>query len=134
MQEHESHPRDTGERNPESLDFEHLHRTARRFEDRITAGISAAHAEQREIDDSCARLIAHVLGRAYGRHSGLAAFGRTGTGSYDDLREEYLDLYVTECASADIREWIDWFGTYLIQRERDNLLPPHSAHSTSNDP
>lgn len=98
------------------IDLRRLEVAARRFESRIADGLSAALTENREIDDGTARVIAHVLGRAYGRASNLAEFGRTGEGTYSALREEYLQLYSLD-APADIREWIDWFGTYLVDRE-----------------
>jgi hypothetical protein len=83
----------------------------------ISDGIAQALAEQTEIDDSTARCIAHVLGRAYGRESALADFGRTGEGQYLSLRDEYLDLYGHGRADAVTEEQIDWLGTYLVQRE-----------------
>lgn len=100
------------------IDIERLQQTATRFGDRIDAGVDAAHQEQREITRETARLIGHVLGRAYGRHSALANFGRTGDGSYNELREEYLDLYVYPGISEQTQHWIDWLGTHLIQAER----------------
>ncbi|GEP47618.1 hypothetical protein MSA03_11260 [Microbacterium saccharophilum] len=83
----------------------------------ISDGIAQALAENTEIDDGTARCIAHVLGRAYGRESHLADFGRTGEGHYLSLRDEYLDLYSSEQADPVTKELIDWLGTYLVQRE-----------------
>lgn len=100
------------------LDLEHLAQTAARFGDRIDQGITEAAAEQREITRETARLICHVLGRAFGRQSALANFARTGDGSYDDLRPEYLDLYVHPGISRQVQHWIDWLGTHLIQAAR----------------
>lgn len=102
---------------PREIYHERLTTTAKRFEDRVLEGIQAAQAERTEIASGTARLIGHALGRAYGRASALAEFGRTGTGTYESLREEYLDLYTEESTPPEIREWIDWFGTHLIQRE-----------------
>lgn len=107
-------PRDAPER--ASPDWRRLDVAAARFGDRIAGGITAALTAHTEIDDTTARCIAHVLGRAYGRTSALADFGRTGDGQYLTLRDEYLDLYDPD-ASADVKEWIDWLGTYLVQRE-----------------
>ncbi|WP_448810394.1 hypothetical protein [Agromyces bauzanensis] len=98
-------------------DWRRLEVAARRFTQYIDDGIARALADHTEINDGTARCIAHVLGRAYGRESDLAAFGRTGEGQYLSLRDEYLDLYGDEQADAIIKEWIDWLGTYLVQRE-----------------
>jgi hypothetical protein len=101
----------------EEPDWRRLEVAQSRFLDRIADGIAQALAEHTEIDDGTARCIAHVLGRAYGRESALAEFGRTGEGQYLSLRDEYLDLYGDERADAVTKEQIDWFGTYLVQRE-----------------
>lgn len=98
-------------------DWRRLDVAYRRFAGYITDGIAQALAEYTEINDGTARCIAHVLGRAYGRESHLADFGRTGEGAYLDLRDEYLDLYGSEHATAITKELIDWLGTYLVQRE-----------------
>jgi len=94
-----------------------MERTARRFQSRIIEGITAAQTERREIDLMTARMIAHALGRALGRASALAEFGRTGEGTYEALREEYLGLYTEEATPPMIKEWIDWLGTYLVQQQ-----------------
>lgn len=99
------------------MDQRRLDVASRRWASRITEGIEEAAAEAREIDHETARMIAHALGRAFGRESALADFGRTGEGSYERLRDEYLSLYQGEAATPQRREWIDWLGTYLVQRE-----------------
>ena len=88
------------------------------FMERIANGIARATTEHTEIDDRTARCIAHVLGRAYGRDSYLAEFGRTGEGNYLAIRDEYLYLYNDKRGDTVTEEWIDWFGTYLVQREQ----------------
>lgn len=98
-------------------DLRRLEVAARRFTELITGAITAAGTGQTEIDDGTARCIAHVLGRAFGRDSQLAAFGRTGEGTYLGMRDEYLALYADERVDATTKEWIDWFGTYLVYRE-----------------
>lgn len=119
MNEHE--PRPTPELRPASdwgePDWRRLDVVRRRFIDRIAEGVGQAVLGNVEIDDGTARCIAHVLGRAYGRESALADFGRTGEGQYLSLRDEYLNLYGDERADAVTKEWIDWFGTYLVARE-----------------
>jgi len=101
----------------ESPDWRRLIVARDRFLDRIADGLARAITEHDEIDEPTARCIAHVLGRAYGRSSALADFGRTGEGQYLSLRDEYLDLYGDEQADPIIKEMIDWFGTYLVKRE-----------------
>lgn len=94
-----------------------MERTASRFQHFIIDGIAVASEKQTEIDALTARSIAHVLGRAFGRASALADFGRTGEGSYETLRDEYLVLYTDETTPAEIKDWINWVGTFLVQRE-----------------
>ncbi|MFZ4893302.1 hypothetical protein ACL9RL_02510 [Plantibacter sp. Mn2098] len=108
------------EQEPSTRNPERLVRTAGRYEQQIVEGIATAKQEQREIDEHTARQIAHVLGRAVGRASALAEYGRAGysDGCYEPLREEYLDLYIDPTTPPGIREWIDWFGTHVIARER----------------
>lgn len=119
MNEHEptltSEVREAPER--ASPDWRRLEVAAGRYSAWITDGITSALAESREIDHDTARCIAHVLGRAYGRDSALADFGRTGVRQYLTLRDEYLNLYGDEHADAITKEMIDWLGTYLVQRE-----------------
>lgn len=105
------------ERTGQLADFRRLEVAFGRFADRIAEGIAHALAEHTEIPDETARCIAHVLGRAYGRQSALADFGRTGQGNYLSLRDEYLALYTDEHATAVTKEIIDWLGTYLVARE-----------------
>lgn len=102
---------------PETPDWRRLEVARLRFIDYISDGIAVAAAQQSEIDQGTARCIAHVLGRAYGRESALADFGRTGEGQYLSLRDEYLDLYGDEHADPIVKEMIDWLGTYLVQQE-----------------
>ncbi len=111
MTEHEPHPLGAGG-SPERLT-----RTASKYEGWIAEGITAAHTESREIDLMTARLIGHVLGRATGRTSALADFGRSGEGDYESLRDEYLPLYADPTTPPEIREWIDWLGTHLVERD-----------------
>ena len=119
MSEHE--PRMTPEARPapqrETPDWRRLTIARDHFLDTIADGLARAIAVHEEIDEATARCIAHVLGRAYGRDSALAGFGRTGEGSYLSLRDEYLDLYGDEKADPIIKEMIDWLGTYLVRRE-----------------
>ncbi len=117
MNEHEP----TGEAHeaPDTVapDWRRLEVARGRFFDRVADGLAQALAGHVEVDDLTARMIAHVLGRAYGRESHLADFGRTGEGIYLDMRDEYLTLYGDDRADAITKEWIDWLGTHLVQRE-----------------
>lgn len=122
---YELHP--NPERVPQ-LDIERLNQTAARFGYQIDQGITEAERQQQEVSRGTARLICHVLGRAYGRHSNLANFGRTGEGTYGELRDEYLDLYSHPGISRQAQHWIDWLGTHLIQAENQDL--PHAPNST----
>ncbi|MFD6699429.1 MULTISPECIES: hypothetical protein [unclassified Microbacterium] len=100
-----------------SPDWRRLDVALGRFGELISAGINEARQEHREISPETARCIAHVLGRALGRSSRLAGFGRTGEGTYEDLRDEYLDLYGSNETDSVTKELIDWLGTYLVERE-----------------
>jgi len=97
---------------------ERMAQTAAKYEAWIAEGITAAQEAGREVDVLTARLIAHALGRAFGRTSALAGFARTGEGDYEALRDEYLTLYTDETAPELIRQWINWFGTHLVLRDR----------------
>lgn len=99
------------------LDWRRLEVASGRFSQSIWSGIEQARADSADIDLNTARCIAHVLGRAWGRNSALADFGRTGDGEYFSLRDEYLEIYHDERADAATTEMVDWFGTYLVQRE-----------------
>jgi hypothetical protein len=128
MNEHEPHAETREAQTPETPDWRRLEVASNRFFERIADGTAMALAEKTEIDTNTARMIAHVLGRAYGPASHLAEFGRTGEGSYLDMRDEYLTLYNDQHADPVIKEYIDWLGTYLVQREnigsgRERLNP-----------
>lgn len=117
MTEQEPRPETREAASPDTPDWRRLDVARARFIDRIAEGIGLAMAKGSEIDDVTARCIAHVLGRAYGRDSNLAGFGRNGEGNHLSLRDEYLNLYGDERADAVTTEWIDWLGTYLVSRE-----------------
>jgi len=111
----EFEPRPAAE--PEGIDWRRLEVALGRFNDFIASGIAQARSEHREIDSQTARCIAHVLGRAYGRDSALATFGRTEEGGYPELRDEYLDLYNHANVDLVTKELIDWLGTHFVERE-----------------
>lgn len=141
MNEHEPHTennhgegggaRDDREKLERTADHGRLEQTSRRFQDRITGGIAEAKAIGTEISDTTARLICHVLGRAYGRDSALAEFGRSGQGEYETLRDEYLPLWADTTAPPEVRTWVNWLGTYLVRRENMDSRAHRDGHDGS---
>lgn len=127
MNEHKTMQSHGGEvelsRTGQRADFRRLGVAYNRFADRITESIAQAQIGHTDLRDSTARCIAHVLGRAYGRESALADFGRTGEGNYLTLRDEYIALYADDHTPVDVKELIDWFGTYLVDRENTGTGP-----------
>jgi hypothetical protein len=85
--------------------------------ERIEAGIAAALEQEREVHLDTARAIAEALSQAVGDDSVLARFAGTGQGNYLALREEYLSIYGELATPAEVRRWINWFGTFLVRRE-----------------
>lgn len=83
----------------------------------ISDGLIDASRSGGEIDEPTAKRIAHALGAAIGPNSALADYANGGAGDYEQLREEYLSLYTDPTTPEEIRSWIDWLGTYLVQRE-----------------
>lgn len=102
---------------PEQIDWRRLEVASRRFGDRIADGIARATEHKDNIDRETARCIAHTLGRAFGRESALATYGRTGDASYEAMRDEYLQLYEDPESPAWLIEQIDWLGTHLIRAQ-----------------
>lgn len=116
------------EHQPQHPDHERLKITAARFEDRIAVGINEVRGTRQEIPEDTARMIAHSLGRAFGRASALAEFGRSGTGAYKALREEYLTLYAEETTPPEIREWIGYFAQFLLERDGIRARSAYDTH------
>lgn len=116
------------EHQPTSPDYERLKTTAARFKDRVNSDVNFVRHERMEIADETARLIAHSLGRAFGRASALAEFGRSGTGTYEALREEYLTLYAEETTPPEIREWISYFARFLFERDAIRARSAYDTH------
>lgn len=104
---------------PLPIDWQRLDVALRRFQPRITEGIALATLYEREIDDGTARMIAHVIGRGVGRASVHARYGRTGEIDYDARLEESLALYYSDGLSPQIRELLDWLGSYLYAQQRE---------------
>jgi antirestriction protein len=78
----------------------------------IREGIEAARAEQREIDDRTARLIA---GQLHGGQTS-ALYSLTSSGAIDEARisQELAEEYARQ--TPRVREWIDWLSTYYLSR------------------
>jgi hypothetical protein len=95
---------------------------AERLQQEIEEGVTAAQAEHREIDFPTALHIAHALGRATSPDSALAEYGRLGQGQYELLREEYLALYGDASTPPEVRTWIDWFGSHVLQKKHHGTL------------
>ena len=83
----------------------------------IDGAIEVARQSGTEIDLGTARSIAYILGDAVGQASHLANYGRSAEGTYEQLRDEYLLLYNDPTTPPEVKEWINWLGTYLVQRE-----------------
>lgn len=85
----------------------------------IQSGIERAQDHRSDIDETTARIIA--MGLAPTVVSNLALYAQTGgRGPHTDnaaLRAEYLPIYHDPETPDDIRELIDWLGTYLVHRE-----------------
>lgn len=101
----------------EPIDADRLTVASNRLHALIFEGIARAYEAGGAVDPGTARMIAHTLGRALGRSSALAEYGRTGEGSYDALRDEYLMLFNEPTTPALVKEWINWFGTYLVSEQ-----------------
>lgn len=93
----------------------------KRFNELITSGTADAYEHYRDIDQGTARCISHVLGRALGRASALADFGRTGEYTYPALRDEYLALRADPEIGDDTRTLINWLGAHAIRNSHHGV-------------
>lgn len=101
-------------------DWRRLEVAVNRWGDRITAGLSHAAENDTSTGRETARTIAHVLGRAFGRMSALAGYGRTGEGEYEQLRDEYLTL-AQGTETGWVKDLVDTYGSYLIREKYPNV-------------
>lgn len=85
----------------------------------IQAGIERAFDYRRDIDETTARLIAHLVGPGSFSNLGLfAQAGRTGPHTtHEALRSEFIPIYHDPDTPDEIRELIDWLGAHLIHRD-----------------
>ncbi len=103
--------------NDRPINHERLEQSAERYERPIAHGIREARLNQTEISLGTARLIATALSRALGRSSALAEYGRTGAADESSMRDEYLALYCEPTTPPEIKEWIDWLGTFVLSQQ-----------------
>jgi hypothetical protein len=100
--------------------------TAAALVEAIEAGIDAARERRADITEHTARAIARVTANALGDEGRtLDVFARTGSGSYALLCEEYLEVYRDPTTPAQVRNWIDWLGTYLVMRDFPDTSRQH---------
>lgn len=105
--------------------------------DVIGDAIHEATAAGGEVPEWGARTIARALAnRLPDATSALHTFAVTGTGDQARLSAELADLYGS--GDAEVREWVNWLGTYLIKpsREPGSAEPdaPLTATSSANSP
>lgn len=117
MNEHEPHDKIPAAPDQPPGAEQSTHDGAPSLSERIEVGIAAALEQKREMHLDAARAIAEALSQAVGDDSVLARFADTGQGNYLALREEYLPLYGEPTTPTEVRRWINWFGTFLVQRE-----------------
>jgi hypothetical protein len=79
----------------------------------IREGIEAAELEEREIDDRTARYIALRL--SGGQSTALLALASTGE-IREELNRELAEAWQAAGISAETRLWVDWLGTYWLNR------------------
>lgn len=85
--------------------------------DVINDAILEAQASGGEVPEWGARTIARFLANRIGGHdSHLHQFAVTGHGEPDRISAELAELYSAATTSEEERGWINWLGTYLINR------------------
>lgn len=85
--------------------------------DVINDAILEAQASGGEVPEWGARTIARSLANRIGGHdSHLHQFAVTGHGEPDRISPELAQLYSAATTSEEERGWINWLGTYLINR------------------
>lgn len=85
--------------------------------DVINDAILEATSSGSEIPDWGARTIARYLANRSGdRDSHLHHFAVAGRADPDRISRELAELYSTASTTAEEREWINWLGTYLLNR------------------
>ncbi|MET4781624.1 hypothetical protein [Glaciihabitans sp. UYNi722] len=86
----------------------------------IESGIDAARERQTDVTEHTARAIARAIANALGDNGlTLGEFARTGAVSYTALSNEFLEVYNDPTTPAQVRTWIDWLGTYLVQANQE---------------
>ena len=94
----------------------------------IREGIEAALAENREIDDRTARYIASQLHEGQG--SALYSLASTGAIS-EEVHDELTRNFDQQSEQA--KWWINWLGTYCLNRENKGPVPDWAASAAAID-
>lgn len=85
--------------------------------DVITDAIAEARSSGGEVPTWGPRTIArHLANRSGDRASHLHHFAVVGWADPDRISGELAELYSAASTTAEEREWIDWLGTYLLNR------------------
>lgn len=85
--------------------------------DVINDAILEAQGTGGEVPEWGARTIARYLANQVGGHdSHLHQFAVTGHAEPDQISRELAELYNADSTSEEERGWIDWLGTYLLNR------------------
>lgn len=86
--------------------------------EKIARGIALARAEDRELDDLTAKIIAAQYHDGSARSLAFLSTGRISSTTHgsrtSDLWRAFAGDY--EARPTDEREALDWFGTYLLNR------------------
>jgi antirestriction protein len=94
----------------------------------IREGIEAAAREQREIDDRTARYIASQLHE--GQASALYSLASSGAIT-EDVRDELTRDFDQQ--TEQVKTWINWLGTYCLNREDKGPVPNWAANAAALD-
>lgn len=96
----------------------------------IMQRLEDARLSGREIDSDTAMAIARFLGslRSGGDKSPLRDFADTGRGWNEDLRAQYLPIYLDAEAAPDSRTMAAWLSSYLVDRENPQRSRWYGAH------
>lgn len=94
--------------------------------DVINDAILEAQGSGGEVPEWGARTIARFLANQIGGHnSHLHQFAATGHAEPDQISRELAELYNAASTSAEERSWINWLGTYLINRPATPTATEH---------
>lgn len=115
---------------PGDIDFTGTVPQPTEMRDLIHDGFLEVEAHGGEMPDWSARAIARLL--ADGSNdpaSALHQFAVTGRGDPDAISAETIPLYIRPDTPAEVRQWIDYLGTYLLHQQ-DQMAPTGLAEPT----